>query len=918
MHSWLRVLAAFVCAFSLAGPAAAAKARETDQPVASVEGISEYRLQNGLRYLLFPDPSRATVTVNITYLVGSHHENYGETGMAHLLEHLMYKGTPKYGNLFQALSSRGMDYNGTTSFDRTNYYETFPASDEDLRWAIRMEADRMVHSFIARRDLDSEMTVVRNEMEEGENSPSRILSERVQATAFEWHNYGRSAIGARSDVENVDIGRLKAFYRKYYQPDNAVLVIAGNFDAARVRGWIRESFGGIPRPTRVLPPSYTLEPPQDGERQVTLRRTGNTQFMEALYHSLAGGDPDYPAFELLVLILGDTPSGRLYKALVETGKASAVYGSSEALIEPGFVSFGAQVRQNDSLASAQEALLATIEGLRSQPVTEAEVRRAKVKLLKDIELALNDPQQMGISLSEDIAAGDWRLFFLFRDRVRDMTAAEVQRVAEAYLKRANRTLGLFIPDPNPDRAPASGRVDVAKAVQDYRGESAVEPGEAFVATPGNIESRTVRGALANGMKLAVMPKKTRGHTLSVSLRLNFGDEQSLLGRSPAGLFAASMLMRGTKRHARQELEDEFDRLKTTVSVSGDETGLVVAMDTVREHFPEAFALLAEILKEPAFPAAEFDEIRRSRLAALESGRSDPQTLASTMLYRHGNPFPPGHVRYVETLDEQIAATREANLENVKRFYLDFYGASYAQLGVVGDVDPSDVQRLGEREFGLWKNPKPYERVPNPYRDIAPQRFTIDIEDRANAVYMARVPIPMREDSRDYPALLLANYILGGSTDSRLFNRIRQKEGLSYSVGSSFTPDAYEPNSNFSVYAIYAPQSRKRLDRAFAEELSRIVQEGVTPEEVENAKAAIALERRLALTQDAPLAATLARDLRLGRTMAFIQQVDQALAALTAADVNAALKKYLHPDAMSAVFAGEFSKSVQQAGSGSAR
>ncbi len=294
--------------------------------VTSVEGISEYRLANGLRVLLFPDPTKATITVNVTYLVGSAVEDYGETGMAHLLEHLMFKGSPKHTNIPQELTEHGAQPNGSTWYDRTNYFETFQASDENLKWALDLESDRMVNSFIAKKDLDSEMTVVRNEFEMGENDPEGVLQERVMSTAYLWHNYGKSTIGARSDIENVPIPRLQAFYRNWYQPDNAVLLVAGKFDPASTLSLVNSYFGPIPAPTRKLVTIYTQEPTQDGERTVTLRRVGDVQAVMVVYHVPAGSHPDFPAVEILTQILGDTPSGRLYKSLVESKKAAAVFG----------------------------------------------------------------------------------------------------------------------------------------------------------------------------------------------------------------------------------------------------------------------------------------------------------------------------------------------------------------------------------------------------------------------------------------------------------------------------------------------------------------------------------------------------------------------------------------------------------------
>ncbi|MBO0725067.1 MAG: insulinase family protein, partial [Blastocatellia bacterium] len=298
----------------------AAQAQNPER-ITSVEGITEYRLPNGLRVLLFPDPTKQTITVNMTYQVGSRQENYGETGMAHLLEHMVFKGAPKHQNIPQELTEHGARPNGSTTSDRTNYFETFAATEDNLRWALDLESDRMVNSFIAKKDLDSEFSVVRNEYESGENSPINVMVKRMMEASFAWHNYGKSTIGERSDIENVNIERLQAFYKLYYQPDNAVLMIAGKFDEAKTLDLVKQYFGPIPKPARELPKLYTSEPPQDGERAVTVRRVGDIQSVGLAYHIPAGPHPDFAAIQTLGVILADTPSGRLHKALVETKKA---------------------------------------------------------------------------------------------------------------------------------------------------------------------------------------------------------------------------------------------------------------------------------------------------------------------------------------------------------------------------------------------------------------------------------------------------------------------------------------------------------------------------------------------------------------------------------------------------------------------
>ncbi|MGQ0704020.1 MAG: M16 family metallopeptidase, partial [Gemmatimonadales bacterium] len=423
----------------------------------TVEGITEYTLANGLRVLLFPDASKPTATINITYLVGSRHEGYGETGMAHLLEHLVFKGSPKHPNIPQELTEHGSRPNGTTWFDRTNYFETVPATDVNIEWALDLEADRMVNSFIAKKDLESEFSVVRNEFESGENSPFNVLLERTMSTAYLWHNYGKSTIGARADIENVPIERLQAFYRKYYQPDNAILMVAGKIDEPKVLRLVAEKFGAIPKPARALErgnllyPTYTAEPAQDGEREVSLRRTGDVQVVMALYHVPPLSHPDYAAVDVLSQVLGDQPAGRIYKALVETRKAAQAGAFDFALKEPGALLGWASVRKDNSLDSAKAAMTTAFDAAVTSPPTAEEVERAKTTLLRNIDLLLANSERVGLSLSEYMASGDWRLVFIHRDRVKQVTPADVKRVAEAYLKSSNRTIGLFHPTDRPER-----------------------------------------------------------------------------------------------------------------------------------------------------------------------------------------------------------------------------------------------------------------------------------------------------------------------------------------------------------------------------------------------------------------------------------------------------------------------------------
>jgi len=869
--------------------------------VTTVEGITEYRLGNGLKVLLIPDRSIDTVTVNVTYLVGSRHEGYGETGMAHLLEHLMFRGTKRFPNIKGDFLQHGARYNGSTSFDRTNYFETFPANEANLDFVLDVEADRMVHSFIAKKDLDAEMTVVRNEFEAGENSSFNVLRERVAASAYLWHNYGNAIIGARSDIENVPIERLQGFYRHYYQPDNAVLLISGKFDDVVALKLVQKRFGGIPKPARALRRTYTVEPTQDGERTVTLRRAGDVQLVSALYHVPPGAHPEYAAVDTLVALVNHVPSGRLHKALVETGLASSVFGTERQQREAGFAYFGASVRQGASLEAARDALLGVLEGIARNPVTEDEVQHARTRLVNEIELALADSRELTSVLSEFAGVGDWRLLFLHRDRLKQVSAADVQAVATRYLKPANRTLGMFIPTQSPGRAEIPPAPDVAALLKDYRGSGAVAQGEGFDPTPQNIEARIIRRTLPGGMKLALLPKKTRGATVVSRLSLQWGDEQSKMNRNTACSIASAMLLRGTRKNTREQLRNQFDRLKASVGVGG-EGGPI---ETVRENLPATLRLVAEVLRQPSFPRNEFEQLRSTALTSIDGERSDPSALAALALARHLNAYPPEHWLYTATLDERSARLKALALDEVSKCHADFYGASDSELAVVGDFDPEEITRLAAELFGDWKSPRPYARIALRYTDVPPIDRSISTPDKANAVLRAGMLLKLRDDDPEYPALLLGNYLLGGSSDSRLARRIREKEGLSYSVGSFLSADSFDERGSFGVFAIYAPQNRARVEAATGEEIRRALAEGFDAAEVEAAKKGLLQARQLARSNDENLAARLASYLVLGRTFVWDMDLERRIAALTPREIVEAMRRHLDPARLSVVKAGDF-------------
>ena len=738
----------------------------------------------------------------------------------------------------------------------------------------------------------------------GENQPGSVLFKRMVSTAFDWHNYSNSPIGNRSDIENVPIERLQAFYRTYYQPDNAVLIVAGRFDPARTLDWIASAFGSIPRPARTLPQSWTVEPTQDGERSVTVRRKGATALVMVAYRIPAALHQDVPALRVAADILGTGPNSRLHRALVETGLASSVSASLLELREPGLLIAQAGIKPGDSVDAARARLVEVMEAtFATTPPTAEELAHVRRLHENAFDEEFNDPESASYALSDAAAFGDWRLALLSRDARASADAATVGGAAGRYLRRDNRTVGTFIPEDDTRRAEIPATPPAVERMKAYAPRAGIAMGEAFDPSPANIAARTSVRRI-DELAIALLAKRTRGESVDVSLGFRFGDAASLSGRGAARQFVLEMLERGTTRLTRSQLAEEKARLKMR--------GSLLQFRTTRTHLAGALRLAAHAMRESVFPPAEFEQLRRSTLTRLQARLANPEVVSFDALSTHFNTYPEGDPRHAPSIAAQIMALQRLDVEDVKAFHSDLWGGSRGQIAIVGDFEPGEVEPLVRELFSGWRSKAAYAPVVRDFRPVAPTRIFRDVPETESASLRARVALDLRDDDDDFLPLMVADTIFGGGAgmSNRVMDRVRQREGLSYSAGSVLAAGYPGRAGTWTVYGSFAPQNAARFETAVREELERLLKDGVTPQELADAVNGLLQEGVVERSQDNALSSRWVTLLDAGRDFGFVRAREERLRKLTVDEVVAAVRRHLDPARMTVVVAGDAAKGVK--------
>ncbi len=901
------------CSLATLSSVYAQKKPEIPKYITNVEGIKEYSLNNGLKVLLIPDASQSNMVVNIIYNVGSRNEGYGEKGMAHLLEHMLFKSTKNLGDIKKMLSDKGGNANGTTWYDRTNYYEVFPSSDENLKWSLEMEADRMINATILQTDLDKEFSVVRNEFEIGENNPDGVLQERIISTAYLWHNYGNSTIGSKEDIERVKANRLRVFYEKYYQPDNSTLIIAGKFDEKKALQYVGQYFAAIPKPKRVLDKTYTIEPAQDGEKFVELKRAGDSKNVGALYHTAPYADKDYPAIDALAEILTADPSGYLYKSLVETQKVSSIYYWQPTVRDASFMYFGVAVPNDKDIRATEDIVRAELDKISTTKYTDQDVERAKAKIIKQIEDIKNNTISFAISLTEVIGSGDFRLGYLYRDTVEKLTKEDIQRVAEKYFRSNNRTVGIFIPSKEEVRVKSVEYTDeqISAITKDYKGKALEKEAAPFEASIKNLKQNLTEGKLSNGVKYGLIKKEIKGGKVQANFKFPVSNEKDLQGKVDTGGILAQLLTTGTTTKTKEQIQDRLDQLKSSINFNFSRQTLSVNIATYKDSFKEVMEILGDLLVNSTFPENELNKTITEYNTYLESSLNDPQTVAVTEIARQTGNYSRESIFYTPTVSEQIAAFKKIKQSEIVDFYKNILGGNNGVGSVVGDLDAKTTAQILENTFGKWNSKSKYELAKPSFSETKKLDKDYITPDKENAIALGKINFKMDRNSPDYPAFLMANEILGsgGFLSARIPMRLREKEGISYGAGSFIDVPITNDVAFWEYYALLNPTKKNAVELAVKEEISKALKDGFTAEELKSNLVSWQNERKTRLGSDGTLMDLVNTYLQYNVPLEDYDDLESKVKSLKIEEVNTALRKYLSLDKMTSIYAGDFNKKL---------
>lgn len=919
-----------VCSLAFCSVLSAQKSNPNFNKIKVLGGIEEYSYQpNGMNVLLLQDNASPVVTVQIVYRVGSKNEVLGNTGSTHLLEHLMFKGTPTFNkskgtSIPDVLQNTGAQLNATTWFDRTNYYETLPS--DKIALAMQIEADRMRNSLLLKEDKEAEMTVVRNEFERGENDPNSLLDKEIWATAYIAHPYHHSTIGWKSDIEKAPIEVLRNFYNTYYWPDNATLTIIGDFKKDNVFELIEQYFGKITKAPNTMPQPYTEEPQQYGPRKIVIKKPGELGVVYKAYKIPGALHEDLPALNILAEIIGSGPSAILNKTFVDTRLGIYAYAGASNFKEVGLFSIGVGFPTSSKSEDIDAKISEVVAKIQKEGVTQDEVNRVVANISAQTILARDGSSVIASELTEAIARGDWADYVTGIDRLKKVTPADVLRVAQTYLVEDQSTTGYFIPKvsgSNEGQNSGANKFMTENGPFYYR-----EPGQSqslledSSSSSSNVMAEEKDVAVENTYNelqteksasffkrekvagIDVVSVKTSAKdfvTVSASISLgNFANENK---NSMLPSLTAAMLSQGTLLNNKFKFSEKLQKLGVTLNITGSTSKINIDFKCLKKDLDQVISLLAEELRSPLMDQTEFENLKQQFIGNTQQKLNDPSQRGSIALtqaiYLKGNP------NYSLSVEEDLANIKIATLEDVKLFHKKYFGPNSMHMVIVGDTDGANLNNSLKKSFKNWSGGVTETLK---FEDAAKASKTevITITEKPSAELYIGQYTGLKKSDADFIPFYIGTYTLGGGFAGRLMKTVRDVDGLTYNItsgmgGNIMTGGYWYVNASFNPSLF-----QKGLDATMVQ-VDKWLKDGITEGELENKKANLIGSFKVGLSTTSGLSRTILGFVERGLEPSYINQYPKDIEKVTLKEVNEAIRKYIQPDKMVIIKAGSLDK-----------
>lgn len=898
------------------------------QKIKELDGIEEYLYQpNGMNVLLLQDNASPVATVQIVYRVGSKNEVLGNTGSTHLLEHLMFKGTPTFNKksgstITDVLQNTGAQLNATTWYDRTNYFETLPS--DKIALALQIEADRMRNSLLLKEDKEAEMTVVRNEFERGENDPNSLLDKEIWAAAYIAHPYHHSTIGWKSDIEKAPIEVLRNFYNTYYWPDNATLTIIGDFKKEAIFELIETYFGKITKAPNVMPQPYTEEPQQYGPRKIIVKKSGELGVINKAYKIPGALHEDLPALNILGEIIASGPMAILNKTFVDSRLGIYATANASNFKEVNLFTIGVgfpTTTKHDDIDAKIDEVIAKIQ---KDGVTQDEVNRVVAQISAQTILSRDGSGVIASRLNEAIAAGDWTDYVNGVERLKKVTPADVLRVAQKYLVEDQSTTGYFIPKQSGNNAGhAEAKANNYEAenepyyYRDPKHDHAEESSKVFSGEQNKIEKvLAVKDDNAMGKKASSYKREKVAGIDVVSVKTSAKDFVTVAASIALGNFAnenkntmipsltTAMLAKGTTLNDKFKFSEKLQKLGVNLNVGASTTKINIGFKCLKKDLDQVIALLAEELRFPLFDKTEFENLKQQFTGNTKQGLNDPNTRGSIALAQAI--YPKGNPNYSLTIEEDLANIKNATLEDLKAFHKKYFGPVSMHLVIVGDTEGANLNASLKKSFKNWNGGIAETLKFEEAVKSTSKNEVITIAEKPSAELFIGQFTGLKIADADYIPFYIANYTLGAGFAGRLMQTVRDNDGLTYNIssglGGNITTGGY-----WMVNASFNPTLfQKGLDATMVQ-VAKWVNDGITLEELENKKTNLIGSFKVGLATTNGLTRTILGFVERGLEPDYIEQYPKDIEKVTLKQANDAIKKYIKTDKMIIIKSGSLNK-----------